>query len=232
MPKKKNKRIKDVRFFENVTHSPEQYRGRWHSAVFQNRAPITLELGCGKGEYTTTHADAFPQRNFIGLDLKAARIWVGASTAGQAHLGNAFFIVGHALDLHRMFAKGEVKEIWIPFPDPFHKKPRKRLLSPRYLHVYRSILASDARLHFKTDDSRLYHYATAAIPRAEGWIHQATDDLYASRIEDDRVKLSTDYENRHRALGKRIKYICFSLPDHDWFRHDMRRATWENAFFL
>lgn len=228
MPKKKTKRIHAVRHFENVTHHPEQYRGHWHSKIFRNKAPITLELGCGKGEYTTTYARSFPEQNFIGLDLKPARIWVGAKTAQETHLNNAFFIVGHALDLRRMFARGEIREIWIPFPDPFQKKPRKRLVSPQYLHIYRDILTSDSLLHFKTDDPRLYLYATAAIPRAEGWIHQATDDLDQSCINDDRAKLSTSYENRHRALGKRIKYICFSLPDRDWFRRDMRRVTWEN----
>ena len=228
MPKKKKKRIRAVQRFENVTHYPDQYRGRWHSHVFKNKFPITLELGCGKGEYTTTFAQTFPDRNFIGLDLKAARIWVGARNSQNAILYNTFFIVGNALDLNRMFDKGEIEEIWIPFPDPFHKKPRKRLMSPRYLHVYRDILTADSLLHFKTDDPRLYHYATASIPRAEGWIHQAADDLYASRIDDDRVRLATTYESRHRALGKNIKYICFSLPDRDWFRRDMRRDTWLN----
>lgn len=228
MPKKKQKRIRAVQRFENVTHDPAPYRGRWRSHVFKNESPITLELGCGKGEYTTAFAQTFPDRNFIGLDLKAARIWVGAKTAQDTGLDNAFFIVGNALDLPRMFAKGEIEEIWIPFPDPFYKKPRKRLMSPRYLHAYRDILTPDSFLHFKTDDPRLYHYATASIPRAEGWIHHAADDLYRSHIEDERVKLATTYESRHRALGKPIKYIRFSLPAHDWFRRDMRRDTWVN----
>lgn len=226
MPKKKRKRIKAVRFFNNVTHDPQQYCGRWHQEVFKNNAPITLEIGCGKGEYTATYARFFPERNFIGLDLKAARIWVGARHSEQSGLSNAFFIVGHALDLNRMFAKGEVQEIWIPFPDPFYKKPRKRLLSPRYLHIYRDILQKDALVHFKTDDPRLYLFATSSIPRAEGWIHQATDDLYASGVMNERAKLATTYETRHRALGKTVKYICFSLPERDWYRRDMRRETW------
>ena len=214
MAKKKLKRILALPTLPTVVQNPHPYRGRWAEDYFRHPGELVLELGCGKGEYTLELARQFPEKNFIGIDLKGARLFVGASQAIELELKNVAFIRISAQELPLIFAKGEVHEVWIPFPDPFPKKARanKRLTSPRYLQIYRQIVAPGASLYFKTDDERLYEYSLETLQNEGFRIEHAIEDLYHDSVAeaDPRWKIQTTYEKRHLALGKKIKLIHFT----------------------
>ena len=211
MAKKKRQRKEQVKTFANVSAEPRQFRGKWRE-VFGNNGPMTLELGCGHGNYTLALAQHFPEKNFIGVDLKAARIWVGAKAALENQWRNVFFLNTNVWDLAEAFDAGEVAEIWIPFPDPYPKKPKKRLTAARCLAVYQKICAPDARLHFKTDDDALYQSTLDALDEFGCTILRNIADVYAEPELDDDLRIQTSYEKRHLAAGKTIKYVQFTLP--------------------
>ncbi|MBN1465180.1 tRNA (guanosine(46)-N7)-methyltransferase TrmB [candidate division KSB1 bacterium] len=210
MAKKKLERIAEVKTFPNVSHAGAELKGQWHT-IFKNGRPMTLELGCGKGDYTLALAQQHPERNYIGIDLKSARLWAAATQAMQKSLSNVFFIRANALDLTDIFAPDDIAEIWIPFPDPYPQKPRKRMTAARYLEVYKKICRPDARINVKTDDEALYEFSLATIADYGCTIHQKIAAVHADDATEE-LGIMTFYEKRHLAAGRSIKYIQFSLP--------------------
>ena len=188
-------------------------RGRWHEGYFHNDGPIVLELGCGKGEYTVGLARRYPGKNFIGIDIKGARMWTGACQARDEKLANVAFVRTNIELLAEFFAPGEVSEIWITFPDPQMKKVRKRLTSTIFLNLYRTVLKPGGMVRLKTDSPFLYTY-TRLMARLNGIIPETdTDDLYHSGVADEILQIRTFYEQQWLDRGLTIKYISFPL-DH------------------
>ncbi len=188
-------------------------RGRWHSDFFHNTNPITLELGCGKGEYTVGLAERVPGRNYIGVDIKGARMWRGATQARDAEMTNVAFIRTDIELIDQFFAPGEVDEIWITFPDPQMKKVRKRLTSTRFLELYRKILRPGGYLRLKTDSPFLFTYTRLMAEHCGLPVDAITDDLYASPLLTDILAIKTHYERQWLDRGLSIKYIAIPL-DH------------------
>jgi len=184
-------------------------RGHWHEH-FGNDNPIVLELGCGKGEYTVGLARLNPDRNYIGIDIKGARMHTGATAAKREGLGNVAFIRTSIELLESFFAPGEVDEIWITFPDPQMKKVRKRLTGTRFLELYRHVLRDKGIIHLKTDSPFLYTYTTLML-RDSGIESQSTPDLYSSPLAGEVPPIRTHYEQQWLARGLNIKYVRFSL---------------------
>lgn len=187
-------------------------RGRWHREYFHNDNPITVELGCGKGEYTVGLARRHPGRNFIGIDIKGARIYTGARQATEEGLPNVAFIRTSVELLPAFFAPGEVAEIWLTFPDPQMQKTRKRLFSARFLSIYRSVLAPGGLLHLKTDSPFLYAFATRLAGTNRLPVIESEADLYASGRADAATAIKTFYEQQWLSRGKTIKLLSVALP--------------------
>lgn len=190
--------------------------GQWATRHFQNNHPITLELACGRGEYTLGLARLYPQRNFIGVDIKGARIWKGARAALEEGLANAAFLRTRIELMEQFFRPQEVNSIWITFPDPFLRssKANRRLTSPRFLAMYSRLLPLGGKVHLKTDSPELYEYSLevlAGFPGAR--IAHQCDDLYAEELPLPELAIKTYYENMHLAAGKRIKYLGFQLME-------------------
>lgn len=188
-------------------------RGRWHSDFFHNDNPITLELGCGKGEYTVGLAERIPGRNYIGVDIKGARMWRGATQARDAGLTNVAFLRTDIELIDSFFAPGEVDEIWITFPDPQMKKTRKRLTSTRFLELYRKILRPGGHVRLTTDSPFLFTYTRIMAEHCGLPVDAITDDLYASPLLTDILAIKTHYERQWLDRGLSIKYIAIPL-DH------------------
>lgn len=189
-------------------------RGRWGADFFGNDNPIVLELGCGKGEYTVGLARQFPDRNFIGIDIKGARMWTGACQARDAGMANVAFIRTSIELIDSFFAPGEVAEIWITFPDPQMKKVRKRLTGTRFIDLYRRVSRPDGIVNLKTDSPFLYAYTSMMAAHNGLQAIEATDDLYATISPDNPIlNIRTHYENQWLDRGLTIKYIRFPLGD-------------------
>lgn len=187
-------------------------RGRWNEEYFRNSGPIVLELGCGKGEYTVGLARRYPEKNFIGIDIKGARMWTGARAATEEKLANAAFLRTNIELLPHFFAPGEISEIWITFPDPQMKKVRKRLTSTTFLNIYRQVMAPGGMIRLKTDSPFLFTY-TRLMAELNGIVPETiTDDLYHSGAADDILQIRTFYEQQWLDRGLTIKYIAFPLP--------------------
>lgn len=188
-------------------------RGQWGRDFFGNDNPIVLELGCGRGEYTVGLARRFPDRNFIGVDIKGARIWAGARQAQQEGLANVAFLRTNVELLPRFFAPGEVAEIWITFPDPQMKKVRKRLTSTAFLHTYGQFLRPDGVVNLKTDSPFLYTYTHRLVEQNALRCDADTADLYHTPgVLTDILGIRTHYESQWLDRGLTIKYIAFQLP--------------------
>jgi len=187
-------------------------RGKWHE-FFGNCNPIVLELGCGKGEYTVGLAQLYPDKNFIGIDIKGARMYTGATRARDLALKNVAFLRTQIELLESFFAPDEVCELWITFPDPQMKKVSKRLTGTRFMELYRKVLKNGGIVHLKTDSPFLYAYtrAMAGLNGLEKLVD--TDDLYHSDIVDSILSIRTHYESQWLVRGLTIKYIAFAL-DH------------------
>ncbi len=213
MVKKKLLRFAEMADFPNVIQMTTHLRGCWHRDYFHNHNPITLELACGKGEYTVGMARLFPQRNFIGIDIKGARLWRGAKTALTEGLTNTAFLRLPIEQVAECFAPGEIAEIWITFPDPFLRegKAKKRLTSPRFLSQYRRILPPGGVIHLKTDEPNLFAFTQEVIELEGLDIIEKIDDLYANPIKDPLLAIQTTYEKRHLTEGRVIRYIAFSI---------------------
>ena len=191
-------------------------RGCWHRDFFHNDNPIVVELGCGKGEYTVELAREFPRRNFIGIDIKGARMWSGASHAREQGLKNVAFVRTSIELLETFFAPGEVSEIWITFPDPQMKKQRKRLTGVRFLEMYRRVLAEGGIINLKTDSPFLYTYTRQlclANPDAIAIKEDLTDVHNRPEGVLPALSILTHYERQWMARGLPIRYLAFALAD-------------------
>jgi len=202
--------------FGEVFNKDYRLKGKWHQAVFKNDNPIVLELGCGKGEYTVNLARRYPGYNFIGIDIKGARMWRGAKTAVEENIPNAVFLRTRIDFITSFFEKDEVTAIWITFPDPQPKKARKRLVSTKFLTRYQQFIRDDATIHLKTDNSNVYQYTLAIIRENKLNLGHAENDIHAlnnSELEEVR-KIQTFYEKQFLEENKKIKYIAFKLDKH------------------
>ncbi|MDR2118977.1 MAG: tRNA (guanosine(46)-N7)-methyltransferase TrmB [Tannerellaceae bacterium] len=203
--------------FDKLQEEGFALKGHWNEGFFNNTHPVVLELGCGKGEYTVGLGRLFPDTNFIGVDIKGARMWSGARESLEAGMTNVAFLRTRIELLPSFFAPGEVSEIWITFPDPQMKKPNKRLTSAFFLHLYRQVLQAGGLIHLKTDSRFLYTY-TAALVQANGLpIRLCTDDLYHSRPGDDLPAIRTYYEQQWLERGMTIKYLCFVCEERETY---------------
>ncbi len=207
--------------FEDLKQQGFPLKGNWHS-YFGNRNPIVLELGCGKGEYTVGLARLFPEKNFIGIDIKGARIWSGATESLRENLFNTAFLRTHIELIHNFFSENEISEIWITFPDPQMSKTNKRLTSTRFMKEYTRILQPTGIIHLKTDSNFLYTYTQAMIKENGLQTFFDTNDLYRSGSEDKILQIQTFYEQQWRTRGLTIKYIKFACsPKENWIEPDI-----------
>ena len=214
MGQKKLQRFAELNTFPNVLQFPKNMQGKWQS-FFKNDHPITLELACGKGEYAVGMAQLYPSRNFIGVDLKGNRIWVGAKKSLGLSLNNVAFLRTQIDQLHEYFSKGEVTEIWITFPDPQLRlsKAKKRLTHPKFLRLYQQFLSPGGLIHLKTDSPDLYHFTKKVIALYGCVIHSDLDDAYKQDAGNQDLAIKTHYESLDIAGSNRIHYISFSLPE-------------------
>ena len=199
---------------QNCVLQLTDYRNQWHKQVFKNNHSIVLELACGYGEYTVAMSAMFPQKNFIGIDIKGNRIWTGAKTLLEKGQKNAAFLRSEIMLLHHFFGKNEISEIWITFPDPHirESKHRKRLTSLRFLNLYRQFLLPNAMIHLKTDSDILYEYTLEVIEENSFHIHKNQADLYRSEDKNNPLlQVKTRYEKLNISGSNSIKYIAFSL---------------------
>lgn len=198
---------------ENV---PFEMKGKWHDEYFHNSHPIVLELGCGKGEYTVELAKLYPEINFIGVDIKGARIWTGATQALQEKLKNVAFLRTNIEIIDRFFSEDEVQEIWLTFSDPQMKNPRKRLTSTYFLNRYRRFLIDGGIIHLKTDSNFLFTYTILMAEKNRLPIIFYTENLYHDEQTDETTKkilsIQTYYESMWIERGLNIKYIKWQLP--------------------
>ncbi|HHV03944.1 MAG: tRNA (guanosine(46)-N7)-methyltransferase TrmB [Bacteroidales bacterium] len=199
--------------FEEVYGKDHPLKGRWAKEVFGNDNLVILELGCGKGEYTLALARGDKQHNYIGIDIKGARLWRGAKTALEEKIENAAFIRTRIEFIDSFFAPGEISEIWITFPDPQPRKENRRLTSPRFLNCYLKFLTPGAVIHLKTDNRPLYDYTRQVVEKWQGLqLLDADTDIYNSRRpdRDPAVAVRTFYERLFLEEGKPITYLKFS----------------------
>ena len=199
--------------FDEIFNNDHPLKGRWHSDFFHNDNPIVLELGCGKGEYTVALAERNPGRNYIGVDIKGARMWRGAKTATDNDMPNVGFVRTRIEFINSFFAEGEVAEIWITFPDPQLKtrRAKKRLTSPLFLERYARMLADDGAVNLKTDSQHLYNYTQAVIAHYGLPCEVSNNDIYGSGYADEVLSVKTAYEKMFLERGLPITYTRFSL---------------------
>jgi tRNA (guanine-N7-)-methyltransferase len=221
MPKRKMQRFAELETFGNV-HQPKlndiinsdyKYKGKWATDYFKNSNPVILELACGKGEYTIGLAEKHPEINFIGIDIKGERIWKGSKVSIEKNLTNVAFLRSRIEYISQLFAKDEISEIWITFPDPQPKKPntKKRLTSHQFIIRYKGILKPDGIIHLKTDNAELFDYTLETIEEGKHELLFKTHDLYSSEINDDILSIQTYYEQIFSEQGYKICYLNFRL---------------------
>ena len=213
MGQKKLLRFNQIKSFSNVYEYPKDMAGTWHS-VFNNNNPVVLELACGRGEYTVGLAKLYSNQNFIGVDVKGNRIYLGTKKALDTPLPNVSFIRSQIEVLPNYFNPGEVQEIWITFPDPQLRTSRakKRLTHPRFLREYQKVLSQNGSIHLKTDSPALYHFTMKVIEMFGLHLIASSDDVYKQTTIDERLLIKTHYESLDIAQSNKIFYIHFSLP--------------------
>ena len=204
--------------FTNVFQPPyEPMAGQWREKYFHNNNPIVVELGCGRGEYTVGLAERYPDNNFIGVDIKGARMWAGAKQAIEKGLNNVAFLRTQIEFITEFFSAGEIDEIWITFCDPQMKKATKRLTSTYFMQRYHKIMKPSGLIHLKTDSPFLYTYTTEMLKLNPYPVLANTDDLYAGNLYPDARALQTHYEKQWLDRGLSIKYIEWQLaPLTEW----------------
>jgi len=224
MGKGKLAKFADMASYENVfqypysvvEHVPFEMQGHWREQYFHNDHPIVLELGCGKGEYTVELAKLYREMNFIGVDIKGARMWTGATQALNEGLKNVAFLRTSIEIIERFFSKDEVQEIWLTFSDPQMKNPRKRLTSTYFMERYRKFLIDGGIIHLKTDSNFLFTYTTYMVEHNRLPIIESTEDLYGNSLPPSAFllprKIQTYYESMWIARGLNIKYMKWQLP--------------------
>ena len=188
-------------------------KGHW-AELFGNNNPLVVELACGNGEYTTGLAEVYPDKNFVGVDIKGNRIWKGSRLAFEKQLHNVAFLRVMIQNLDRHFAPGEVSEIWITFPDPRPKNRdrRRRLTHLRFLRLYHSFLKAGGLVHLKTDSADLAEFSMEQVKQLQPALLEHTDNLYGSAFAHDHKDIKTKYEKRYLAQGIAINYLRFSMP--------------------
>lgn len=241
MGKNKLKKFADMATFSCVLQYPREkvlaggfpYKGKWNGGFFRAPAPLVLELGCGRGEYTVGLALADSSRNHIGVDIKGARMWSGASEVERREMTNAAFLRCEIENIDLFFDPGEVEEIWITFPDPQMKKVRKRLTGTRFIELYRRVSRPEGIINLKTDSPFLFAYTSMMASHNGLNVLEATDDLYATIAPDDPIlNIRTHYEQQWLDRGLTIKYIKFPLgeaplsepPGAEELEHDTYRS--------
>jgi tRNA (guanine-N7-)-methyltransferase len=213
MAQKKLERFAAIKAFSNVLEYPGEMKGKWCD-FFTNKNPLILELACGRGEYTVGLARLFPQQNFLGVDVKGNRMFIGAKKCLAENLTNAGFLRTQIEKITDYFATAEVDEIWITFPDPQLRvsKAKKRLIHPRFLRLYQQILKPDGFIHLKTDSPDLYRFTKRVSELYELTIIEDSDNVYAESHVKDELKIKTHYESLDIAQSKKIHYLKFTLP--------------------
>ena len=235
MGKGKLNKFEELKTFSNVFQPPINevfekdfnLKGKWGVDHFKNDHPIVLELGCGKGEYTVGLAGLFPGKNFIGIDIKGARIWKGAKHAYGENTPNVAFLRTRIEFIHSCFGKDEVEEVWITFPDPQLKQRRikKRLTAAHFLNSYREFLKDRGLIHLKTDNDVLYQYTLELVNQNKLPLLHATEDLYGSGQEDVVYGIRTYYEEQFIKKGMNIHYLKFELPHNRTIEEQSTRAN-------
>lgn len=218
--KRKLERFKTIEGQLNVVEPTKEYyhtiKGNWNKDFFKNNNPITVELACGRGEYTIGLATLFPANNYIGVDIKGERIWRGSTHALENNLSNVGFLRTMILLIENFFAEQEISELWITFPDP---RPRirdikRRLTSPRFLSMYKRLLKPGAYVRLKTDNTGLYNYTLEELALRDDIVDlQFTDDVYNSDLRGECFDIKTRYEREFAAKGEKIKYLRFRFKD-------------------
>lgn len=220
MAHRKLERFEELKTFSNVRHMPFSeassdafsLKGKWNSDFFSTPKPLVLELGCGKGEYTVSLASKYPEKNFLGVDIKGNRIWRGAKECIEKGIRNAGFLRTRIDFIDKAFGHAEVTEIWITFPDPQKEKKRKRLTHPMFLERYRRIAVPGATLHLKTDSVMLHEYTLSVIRDEKLELEDATGDLYTMQEgREDVCAVQTFYEKMYLSRGMPITYLRFRL---------------------
>jgi tRNA (guanine-N7-)-methyltransferase len=214
MGQKKLLRFTQIKSFSNVFEYPTEIAGTWKNK-FGNDNPLILELACGRGEYTIGLAELFSNQNFIGVDVKGNRMYIGAKKALDVPLKNALFIRTQIERLGEYFLAEEVNEIWITFPDPHLRtsKAKKRLTHPRFLRLYQQVLQKNGLIHLKTDSPDLYNFTLEVIKMYDLNLIESCDDIYGQNSVDNRLKIKTHYESLDIAGSNKIFYIRFSVPN-------------------
>ncbi|HOG41109.1 MAG TPA: tRNA (guanosine(46)-N7)-methyltransferase TrmB [Bacteroidales bacterium] len=215
---------------EEVFRCDHPRKGSWHKAIFGNDNPIVLELGCGKGEYTIELAERYPERNFIGMDIKGARLWKGAKYANEHKLQNVAFLRTRIEFIESLFAAGEVAEIWITFADPQEGKPKKRLTHPLFLTRYRNILTEGGIVHLKTDSRLLYHYTMEVASANSLEVITHCEDIYGSpeSVPEEITAIQTFYESHFLMQGIPITYMAFRINNEE----ELISPEWDQTPYL
>lgn len=216
--KRKQERFKIIEERSNVIEPTkavyQQIKGNWLKEHFKNDHPITVELACGRGEYTIGLGAIFPGRNYIGVDIKGERIWKGSTLAVEQNLSNVAFLRTHILMIENFFNPGEIDEIWLTFPDPRPKKRdiKRRLTNPRYLEMYKKLARPGSFIRLKTDNTKLYEYTLEELQaRTDIAELKFTNDLYQSELRPECFDIRTRYEDEFAAKGEKIKYLRFKF---------------------
>jgi tRNA (guanine-N7-)-methyltransferase len=214
MGHKKLIRFNAIKTFSNVLQHPEGIKGKWNG-FFTNDNPITLELACGKGEYSVNLGRETPGNNYIGIDIKGNRIYNGAKIALNEGLNNVAFLRIHIGQITEYFAKNEVSDIWIIFPDPFLRESRSknRLTHPRYLNLYQQIMKPGGTVKLKTDSKELYDFTMETIAETGCTVKDNIVDVYGTGKATGALAIQTFYEKMHLAEGRTIYFVSFTLPD-------------------
>jgi tRNA (guanine-N7-)-methyltransferase len=214
--KRKQERFKVIEERDNVIEPSkplyQTIKGKWKTEHFRNEKPITLELACGRGEYSVGLGQIFQNKNFIGVDIKGERIWKGSTLAVENKLGNVAFLRTQILLIENFFSEGEVDEIWMTFPDPRPRKRdiKRRLTSPRFLDMYRKLVSKDAFIRLKTDNTALFEYTLQELQnRNDIKDLEFTHDIYQSSLRPECFDIKTRYEEEFAAKGESIKYLRF-----------------------
>jgi len=213
MAQKKLIRFAQIKTFPNVFENPTNIKGTWNF-IFKNNNPIILELGCGRGEYTIGLSQIYPDKNFIGIDIKGNRMYIGAKKALEGNLNNVAFLRSQIEKLPEYFTQGEIEAIWITFPDPYLRvsKSKKRLTHPRFLRLYQQVLKQGGSLHLKTDSPEIFRFTNTVINLFNLTKITESDDVYLKTPLTPELEIKTHYENLDIAQSRKIYYLEFIIP--------------------
>lgn len=202
-----------MKSFSNVIEKDNRFKGNWSKSFFHNENPIVVELACGKGDYAIGLAQLFPEKNFIGIDIKGNRLFTGANTARSLGLSNVGFLRTQIDHLEDYFEKGEITEIWITFPDPFPRKgdQKKRLTSSKFIEIYRKILFPKTHINLKTDSPLLYQFTKETIENERLTVVTDYSDVYKLGKNDELFGIQTYYEKMHILDNRTIHFIRFEI---------------------